>query len=248
MLLLFQCATAVLYCNNSTFSITFSGGHDSATQLSKQVKKVNEKITKLVKQRNVLAEESLTFDDVKDPQSVIFHAMPVATKVPYHLHRKAIDNFCLLERSTEELAASQSDMKGLLSWHEKVISTLYKEIDNLTDTGHDEINCGSKAVLIHRAILHEKMYQQTVNTLKNIVGDIQEIEIRYVSLLVTHCKTGCSKHNMTRPDDRHNPANVCDTDVTGDVLPEDWINNLVAVGDNTDSDDDLPSDFEDDED
>ena len=149
-------------------TIAYLDGQALAIKLAKQITGVVAEMNKRLMTLNGMSDESLEFDDIKDPQSEIFENVMTSqagsrsTDIPYHLKKRITRLVCIQNRCKEELVM----LKFVQFLNEQTRNILGFIAVNQPNNRYEH---GLHSCLLKRVLVAEKQLQSLQVMWKDII-------------------------------------------------------------------------------
>lgn len=148
-------------------SVSFLDGQAIAIKLANQIDKVVNSMNQQLATLNGLMEnETVTFDDIKDPCGDIFvqvQSPTDASNVPSSVKKKLVQLVCFQDRCKEEQDLVKHEMFRLTSFIIDQINFITSYLSSDAD-----VNRGLRSLLLQKAAVHKKR----LNSLRSMFGDV----------------------------------------------------------------------------
>lgn len=150
----------------SLLFLFISDGQAIAIKLANQIDKVVNSVKQELATLNGLSDnETVTFDEIKDPCGDIYfqhHSPKDASEVPSAIKKKLVQLACLLDRCKEEEVLVKDEMLRFITSISNQISLISSYLGNDV-----HVTSGLRSLLLQKAALHKK----TLHMLRSVFGD-----------------------------------------------------------------------------
>lgn len=212
-------------------------GHRSAQRLAIQLRIVNAKLARLLREFEIqrgpqLHSESFVWDDVKDPGSGFYLDLevPLPAAVSYTTMKEAVYAINMVSRSHEELAALVLEIRGLMAYYGDLHSLL-------ADSFQSETSAGRKAFMLHSLLDNETKQLLVANVARKAFQLVLPIEDVYrthflLSGSAAEVVEDTVEGNFDGLDlSTHNTVQITDVDCIDDSPPSDNEFNMHDIDD-----------------